>query len=51
MSITGLAPLTVIVSSIPPTCNWASTVAVKPLVNAIPSRTNVLNPGSTNERL
>ena len=47
-SITGLAPETVTVSSIEPTVIVPSTFAVKSETSSIPSRTNVLNPGSVN---
>ena len=45
-STTGAAPVTVIVSSMPPTAMAESTFAVKPVVSSIPSRMIVLKPGS-----
>ena len=47
-STTGAAPVTVIVSSIPPTAMAESTFAVNPVVSSIPSRMIVLKPGSEN---
>ena len=44
----GLAPDTVTVSSIAPTLMSPATLAVKPDVSSMPSRTKVLNPGSVN---
>ena len=44
----GVASVTVIVSSSPPTAIWASMLAVKPLPSATPSRMSVLKPGSVN---
>ena len=46
MSTTGVAPETVIDSWMSPTVIWTSMLAVNPLVSSIPSRTNVVNPGS-----
>ena len=46
MSTRGLAPVTVIVSSIPPTAISASMLAVKPAVSTTPSRMTVEKPGS-----
>ena len=46
VSTTGLAPVTVTVSSSAPTRRSALTVAVKPVLSSIPSRLTVLNPGS-----
>ena len=48
VSTTGLAPLTVIVSSTPPTLRSAFTVAVNPVVNSMPSRFTAEKPGSVN---
>ena len=48
VSTTGLAPLTVIVSSTDPTDSSTFTAAVKPVVNSIPSRLTVEKPGSVN---
>ena len=45
VSTTGDSPLTVTVSSSEPTFNSAFTVAVNPVVNAIPSRLTVPKPG------
>ena len=45
MSTTGDSPVTVIVSSSPPTLSSAFTVAVNDVVNSMPSRLNVLKPG------
>ena len=45
-STSGLAPVTVTVSSSAPTRISTFTVAVKPLVNSMPSRLTVLNPAS-----
>ena len=45
-SMSGLAPETVMVSSMEPTVICPSTFAVKSDVSSIPSRTNVLKPGS-----
>ena len=45
-STTGLAPVTVTVSSTPPTDSSTSTVAVKPAFSVIPSRMMVAKPGS-----
>ena len=47
-STTGAAPVTVIVSSMPPTAMAESTLAVNPVVSSIPSRMIVLKPGSEN---
>ena len=47
-SMTGLAPETVTVSSTAPTVIVASTFAEKPVAISMPSRTNVLKPGSVN---
>ena len=44
-STTGVAPVTVIVSSMPPTASTPSTLAVKPVVSSMPSRMTVLKPG------
>ena len=46
--MTGLAPETVTVSSTAPTVIVASTLAENPVVISMPSRMNVLKPGSTN---
>ena len=45
-STSGLAPVTVIVSSIPPTAISASILAVNPAVSTTPSRMIVEKPGS-----
>src|SRR6059036_513925 len=45
-STTGVAPVTVTVSSTAPTRSWTSTFAANPVVNPIPSRTTVLKPVS-----
>ena len=50
-STTSEAPDTVIVSSTPPTFSWALIVAVKSVSSTMPSRTNVLKPGSVNVTL
>ena len=47
-SISGLACVTVTVSSSAPTGNSTSTLAVKPAVSSTPSRTTVLKPGRVN---
>jgi hypothetical protein len=47
-STTGLAPLTVIVSATAPTRSSASTFAVKPAVNVMPSRTTWPKPARLN---
>ena len=47
-STTGVWPVTVIVSSTAPSFISASTVAVNEPVSSMPSRLNVLNPGSVN---
>ena len=47
-STTGAAPVTVIVSSMPPTPIAESMLAVNPVVSSIPSRMMVLNPGRVN---
>ena len=47
-STSGLAPVTVTVSSSAPTRISVLTVAVKPLVNSMPSRLTLLNPVSVN---
>ena len=44
-STSGLAPVTVIVSSIPPTAISASMLAVNPAVSTTPSRMTVEKPG------
>src|SRR5437870_1268316 len=45
-STTGVAPVTVTVSSTAPTRSWTSTFAANPVVNPIRSRTTVLKPVS-----
>ena len=47
-STIGLSPVTVTVSSRPPTRMSASTVAVKLPVSTMPSRFRLANPGSVN---
>ncbi len=47
-STVGVAPETVIASSMPPTFISALTLAVKDVVSATPSRLMVPNPGSSN---
>jgi hypothetical protein len=49
VSTTGLAPVTVIVSSSDPTRSSPFTVAVKPVVSSMPSRLTVEKPGRENE--
>ena len=44
-STTGVARVTVTVSSTAPTVSTASTAAVNPAFNSMPSRTSVLKPG------
>ena len=44
--MTGVASVTVTVSSRAPTASCASMFAVKPVLSSIPSRTRVLKPGS-----
>ena len=48
VSMSGVSPLTVIVSSTAPTCMSALTVAVKPAVTWMPSRFTELKPASEN---
>src|SRR5436305_502628 len=48
VSMSGLSPVTVTVSSTAPTRSSTLTAAVKSLVSSIPSRFTVLNPGSVN---
>ena len=45
MSTTGVAPETVIVSSMSPIPSWMSILAVKPLFSTTPSRSTEPNPG------
>jgi hypothetical protein len=48
VSMSGVSPLTVIVSSRAPTCRSALTAAVNPAVSWMPSRFTALKPGSEN---
>ena len=47
-SISGLSPVTVMVSSTPPTVIWTSTLAEKVAVSVMPSRTTMVKPGRVN---